>query len=214
MTVYRYLPLVFLALCVVALAAGLVRELTTPADPVRYTSAGLLAAYLAWIALELRVTRRTAREPHDDADSGTMYAYSGARLLVVVSCVLTPPPWPDWSPLLLVPAAVFAGGVGLRVAAVRTLGRFYSHRVRTLADHEIVRAGPYRVVRHPAYAGMIAAQAGFVAFFPSVLSVSALGLVFLPVLAWRVLVEERALYRLPGYRDYASSRKRLVPAVW
>ena len=50
---------------------------------------------------------------------------------------------------------LFAAGVAFRLWAVFTLGRFYSHSVRLRRDHRIVESGPYRFVRHPAYAGMI-----------------------------------------------------------
>jgi len=39
-------------------------------------------------------------------------------------------------------------------AAVRTLGKQWSLQARVLDHHELIRRGPYRIVRHPIYTGM------------------------------------------------------------
>ncbi len=39
-------------------------------------------------------------------------------------------------------------------AAVRTLGKEWSLQARVLEHHELIRHGPYRIVRHPIYTGM------------------------------------------------------------
>ena len=39
-------------------------------------------------------------------------------------------------------------------AAVRTLGKQWSLQARVLEHHELIRRGPYRIVRHPIYTGM------------------------------------------------------------
>lgn len=75
-------------------------------------------------------------------------------------------------------------------------------------------SGPYRFVRHPAYAGMIVANAGVVLFLPNVADVTIFLVVLLPAIVLRIRVEERLLFEVPGYREYAHSRMRLVPGVW
>src|SRR5204863_385897 len=109
---------------------------------------------------------------------------------------------------------VFLAGVAFRLAAIRELGRFYSHRVRLTDGHKIVDTGPYRLVRHPAYTGMLLAHAGFVmSFFHPVALAILLG-VLLPAVVLRIRVEERALMTLDGYAAYGAGRKRLVPLLW
>lgn len=51
--------------------------------------------------------------------------------------------------LLLVIASIW-----LITAAVRTLGKQWSLQARVLETHELIRRGPYRVVRNPIYTGM------------------------------------------------------------
>src|SRR5881398_865716 len=50
--------------------------------------------------------------------------------------------------LLVVASLIFV------MAAVRTLGKQWSLQARVLEHHELIRRGPYRIVRHPIYTGM------------------------------------------------------------
>ncbi len=79
----------------------------------------------------------------------------------------------------------------------------------------VVRTGPYRVVRHPMYAGAIPLTIGMPLWLGS--SAGAL-LAALPIgtLVLRILAEERLLRdTLPGYDEYVGEvRWRLVPRIW
>lgn len=172
---------------------------------------GVLAAYLLWLLLEVPVTFRRSSVP--PSDSRTLLPYALARLCLVTSAAIGPFSWSHWSPMLIVPVVLFPLGVGLRHVAIRTLGRFYSHHVMRQDGHQVVTSGPYRVIRHPAYAGMITAHVGFVVFFLSPVSAVALVLLVAAVI-YRILVEEGPLWVIPGYPDYATGRARLLPGVW
>lgn len=174
-------------------------------------AACLLAGYLGWLLLEAPVTFRRAAAPPTDAR--TLLPYGLARLLLVAAASLGPLPWERWSPWLLVPAAVFAAGVTLRQAAIRALGRFYSHHVMRQDGHRVVTGGLYGIVRHPAYAGMLLAHIGFACFFAGPVSAAALLLLAMAVV-WRIRVEESALWDVPGYARYAAGTPRVLPKVW
>ena len=64
----------------------------------------------------------------------------------------------DWVALLRAAGAVLlaVSGAVLMIAAVRTLGKQWSLTARVLEDHELVTSGPYRLVRHPIYTGLVA----------------------------------------------------------
>ena len=49
--------------------------------------------------------------------------------------------------------AMMGSGLALRVWAARVLGAYYTRTLRTSATQRIVAEGPYRLVRHPGYAG-------------------------------------------------------------
>lgn len=213
-SVIRRFPAILFLIGVAATTGALARELYNWSEPTSRMAAAIIAGYLCWIALEIRVTARTSAEQASAADRGSEQLYGLARMVTVLAALYGPYLWHSWHPAMLASPLLLLLGIGLRLAAIRTLGPFYSHRVRTLPGHQIARTGPYQVLRHPAYAGMIVAHVGLVSFFLNVVSVLALITLFIPAIVRRILVEERALATVPGYPEFAVGRKRLVPFVW
>jgi protein-S-isoprenylcysteine O-methyltransferase Ste14 len=112
--------------------------------------------------------------------------------------------------------ALLVAGTALRWAAIVTLWQFFTPNVSILEGHRVVRDGPYRLVRHPAYAGLLLRYLGFGLAFANWVS---LALIFLPLLCvtvYRIRVEEDALLENFGaeYADYAGGTKRLVPGIY
>ena len=111
--------------------------------------------------------------------------------------------------------ALEVGGLALRAWSMRTLGASYSRTLRTGRAQPLTDDGPYRIVRHPGYAGSLLTWSGFAIAsrsLPVVVVVSGL-------LAWayrdRIRAEETLLRRdLPGYEDYMRRTRRLVPYLW
>lgn len=95
--------------------------------------------------------------------------------------------------------------------------RFFSSmfRVQTDRGHVVCDSGPYRVVRHPGYAGNVLAMAGIVLALDSAWTLIPVGLA-LVVTVIRTALEDRTLQEeLPGYREYSSRvRYRLFPGVY
>jgi protein-S-isoprenylcysteine O-methyltransferase Ste14 len=56
--------------------------------------------------------------------------------------------------------AIECAGIALAVWARRILGRNWSGEITIKADHELVRTGPYGVIRHPIYTALLAMYAG------------------------------------------------------
>jgi protein-S-isoprenylcysteine O-methyltransferase Ste14 len=92
---------------------------------------------------------------------------------------------------------------------------FTSRIVEVEKDQQVISTGPYAVVRHPMYTGVILMY-GFTPL--SLASWWALipGILIIPVLVLRILNEEALLSRdLPGYTDYIQKVPwRLLPGVW
>jgi protein-S-isoprenylcysteine O-methyltransferase Ste14 len=207
----RWFPRVLLVIAMVLLAITLVRQLAHGGEAPYPVAAALTAVYLLWFVAESPVTFRPSAQPA--AESGTLVLYGTARVATVVCAVMLGSPWHRWSWWLAVPVLVFAAGLGLRLVAVHVLGRFYSHHVVRRPDHSVVSSGPYRFVRHPAYAGMLLSHLGLVGFFANVASVPLLA-VLVAAVVWRIRVEERVLWDMAGYSAYARRRARLLPGVW
>jgi protein-S-isoprenylcysteine O-methyltransferase Ste14 len=88
-------------------------------------------------------------------------------------------------------------------------------KVQSARAHRVVSTGPYALVRHPMYSGIMLFFVGVPLLLGSWWGV-AIALLFIVLFAIRARIEERALIDgLPGYADYAARvRYRLVPGVW
>ena len=82
-------------------------------------------------------------------------------------------------------------------------------------DHHVISSGPYAVVRHPMYSGVMLYFIGAPLLLGSWWGVACVPL-FFALFAVRTGIEERALTAgLSGYADYAARvRYRLLPGVW
>jgi len=126
-----------------------------------------------------------------------------------------------WSPIfplwLIVPGFVLIA-LGYAFAAwALAENRFFISVVRIQTDrgHVVCDTGPYRVVRHPGYAGNIMPLLGIVLALGSVWTLvpAAVALVIAVI---RTALEDRTLLEeLPGYQDYARHvRYRLIPGIY
>ncbi|MFL5892129.1 MAG: methyltransferase family protein [Solirubrobacterales bacterium] len=124
-------------------------------------------------------------------------------------------PGPGWWPIA-VGVPVFALGLGLRAWAFHVLGRFFKFTVVVQPGHEVVDTGPYRVIRHPSYTGLLTAELGLGIALGTWLSLPACVLPPLIAFSVRLLTEEQVLARELGapYRAYMASTKRLIPGIW
>ena len=88
-------------------------------------------------------------------------------------------------------------------------------RIQTNRGHRLVTSGPYRFVRHPAYAAAPFLFVGGGLALGSWLAVLESVLLIVPLLR-RTAQEDRLLRaQLAGYADYARKvRYRLLPGVW
>lgn len=107
-------------------------------------------------------------------------------------------------------------GMGIFLRALRE-NRFFSSVVRIQNDrgHTVCNTGPYSVVRHPGYTGMILGTLGLPLLLRSAWSAIP-ALLFVAVTIVRTHLEDAALAgELAGYRAYRDSiRYRLVPGLW
>src|SRR3989449_43229 len=191
--------------------------------PVFASGLGLVlfdTAYFVWITSELfgavlvpRLRRRGATRVRRDRGSGALIIFT-----VFVSIILAfsfgyagigmLPDWAFYPGIFL----MFLG-ILVRQWAIAVLGRFFSLTVRVAEDHRVVEKGPYRLVRHPSYTGVL------ITFIGLALAVQSWGalLVLLGVFSisygYRMRVEEKTLLSELGadYASYMKRTKRLIP---
>lgn len=95
--------------------------------------------------------------------------------------------------------------------------RFFSGLVRIQADrgHVVCDTGPYRIVRHPGYAGNFLALPGMVLGLASLWTIIPVVLALMIAVIRTSLEDQTLQQELPGYRDYAQrTRFRLVPGIY
>ncbi len=131
-----------------------------------------------------------------------VFAASGFALLPVAS--------------FYVGLAMMLLGTAFRFWAVASLRSFFSYTVQIKEGHRVIESGPYRFVRHPAYAGSLLTVVGVGFALQSWGAVLFIAVVFLAAFGYRMQVEEKALVASLGeeYLSYAKRVKRVIPFVF
>jgi len=177
---------------------------------------------LAWLRPELLAERlRSLEKPNAkpwDRWIVPVISFLGPLLVILVAGLDVrfggTPALARWLPWVGLLGILTGYGLGTWALFVN---QFFSGvvRIQTERGHRVVTGGPYRLVRHPAYAGNLIYYLSVPlllgtlwAWIPAVL-VSALMIV-------RTALEDRVLHaELDGYAEYASRvRYRLLPGVW
>ncbi len=126
--------------------------------------------------------------------------------------------WSDGVPPAVQGAGLLALAAALAVVVwAMAVNRFFSPVIRIQTDraHHLVTSGPYRYVRHPAYAAFPLMMVGSGLALGSWLA-ALIGLLLVVPLLRRTALEDRVLREeLEGYAAYAKQvRYRMFPGVW
>jgi protein-S-isoprenylcysteine O-methyltransferase Ste14 len=171
----------------------------------------LLGAYLLAEKIVYRLPPQVGQRVHESL----RYWLALAWWTVIFGSVMEYAIWPIGQGLVTaIGTLLMIVGSGLRVWSVYTLGRYYSGHIETWTGQTVIQSGPYRVLRHPGYAGNILQVIGLPlvvnAYGVLILSVGMVGL-----LIYRLLREEAWLMEnLPEYVAYRQRTRRLIPGVW
>jgi protein-S-isoprenylcysteine O-methyltransferase Ste14 len=144
-------------------------------------------------------------------------------LLVVVLWILFTNVFPGLLFIRIVPDNILIGlagialtlaGLGFAIWARLHLGTNWSGQPVIRVDHSLVRTGPYSIVRHPIYTGLLVAFAGTALVIGAFWALLAL-FILLIVLWMKIRLEEKVLAEEFGesYIQYKKEVKALVPFI-
>jgi protein-S-isoprenylcysteine O-methyltransferase Ste14 len=126
--------------------------------------------------------------------------------------------WSPVFPLWLIVLGFLLISLGYAFASWALIeNRFFSSVVRIQVDrgHVVCDSGPYRIVRHPGYAGNILPLLGIVLALSSMWTLIPAAVALIIAVIRTVLEDQTLQDELPGYRDYARRvRYRLIPGIY
>jgi protein-S-isoprenylcysteine O-methyltransferase len=171
--------------------------------------------------LLLTVTRRSRSRTGTKQDRSTLLVVWLVIMVSIAAGIYVAKHWPAAAlphhrSFMFAGVALFVTGLLLRWWAIITLGRFFTVDVAIEPDHELIERGPFRMVRHPSYTGVLLA---FVGLALTLGNWAALLAILVPIGAafiHRMNVEENALSGAlgPQYTDYMRRTNRLVPFLY
>ena len=111
--------------------------------------------------------------------------------------------------------AITAAGLGFSIWARRALGTNWSGMPDIKKDHELIQRGPYGLVRHPIYTGLLVAIFGSCLADGRVGSFAVFGTIVIMLIVKLKTEETLMLRQFPAqYRDYQRRVKALIPFIY
>jgi len=178
------------------------------------------AAGYALFSIDEDLARERFHPPNAGADAVALNFVRVVALAHLVVGALDSGRWHLTSPvppgLRAFALIAMAATVGIFYRAMRE-NRFFSAVVRVQSErgHRVIDSGPYSIVRHPGYAGLLLATP-FSGLALGSWIAAAIGLVMSAMILRRVMFEDAFLQKnLDGYAAYTDRvRHRLIPGVW
>lgn len=188
-----------------------------PLTPTNFVSGVWLVLLAVWVIAALGA-KRTVRREYGLPRIGQLVLNLTTWMLmtgrVLSNTVLSERAIAKTSAIVVFGCALAIAGAVFTLWARFTIGRNWSGNITVKADHELMTRGPYAIVRHPIYFGLLITLAGtafVVGEYRSFLAV----IVALVAWKWKSSIEERVMTEHFGdaYRDYQRRVKGLIPFV-
>jgi len=107
-------------------------------------------------------------------------------------------------------------GLTIRYYAVMTLGKFFDVKVRIQKNHQLIKTGLYKYIRHPSYTGILLTSFGCCLVLRSVLGLLFSLTIYFSAFIYRIHLEEKVLVRhfKEEYTKYSQQTKKLIPFLF
>lgn len=141
---------------------------------------------------------------------GCFLLFRGRRMYFPFSLTVVPPV----DPVFLAAVILCIGGLAFCLWARATLGRNWSGTITLKEEHELIIRGPYGLVRHPIYTGLLAMFLGTALLDGHLAALLGTALVFLGFLI-KLSNEEAVMLKQFGeqYIAYQNRVRRIIPFV-
>ena len=177
--------------------------------------------YLWTFVPEFGIVRRAQRSVSSTDSKSFQVIMGGLFVALLAAFVLACTPYLRFAGTHRVVAfwvgtAMMVSGSLLRRHCWRMLGTSFTGDVQARPDQEVVTRGAYSKLRHPSYTGAILINTGMGIALGTWAGALLLLVASFAVYGYRISVEERALLAAIGepYREFMSTRKRLIPFVY
>lgn len=179
----------------------------------------IIGCWVAWLLYWLVMAFRT--KPTIERGGFISYRVVGAILIVVwlvIERLLNLSShsrlWQTTLALGLVTDLLVLAGAAFTVWARITLGRNWSAEVTFKQDHELIESGPYALVRHPIYTGLILMALGTAINYGRTIGFAVL-VAFCGAIWWKARQEERVMssHFPDAYAEYKMRVHAIIPFV-
>lgn len=170
---------------------------------------------LVWLMASFNVKRTVAAQPIASRALQVIVVTVGFVLIfsrIFDYSLFARPLLPPVSVVPYLGLILAVSGVGLAIWARFFIGRNWSADVTLKQDHQLIRSGPYRLVRHPIYSGLLLALLGTVLITNEFKGY--LGILFCAFgFHLKAAVEEKFMTQRFGgeYQQYQQQTKALIP---
>lgn len=187
-----------------------------------FESIVFLIAIILWILSEYLgasiipyIRRHGTKINKEDRGSRLLLSF-GMYISVIIAFYFT------YNNIALLPTWTFYPGIFLMIVgifirqwSIMELGVFFSVDVGIQKGQKVIQKGPYKLVRHPSYTGLLLTLIGIGLALQSLGAIIIIVLIFSLTFGYRIHVEEKLLIaELNGdYIKYMARTKRLIPYI-
>ncbi|MCB0308983.1 MAG: isoprenylcysteine carboxylmethyltransferase family protein [Bdellovibrionales bacterium] len=158
-------------------------------------------------------------DPHEQDRNSTWFLLISCLLVYEVSMVEFTYVFAlsrKWPVMLGIGCLLALCGLSLRAWSTKTLGHFFTATITLEENQPIIKDGPYKYLRHPAYLSSMISAASIPFIFQSPWGLLLFVFVLIPSYLYRIHVEEDALISQFGeaYEKRAKETWRLIPLIY
>jgi protein-S-isoprenylcysteine O-methyltransferase Ste14 len=121
-----------------------------------------------------------------------------------------------WDLFFILGLFIILVGLVIRITSIYTLKHHFTYSVARIDNHELVKKGLYKFIRHPGYLGQLLIFTGLAISLSNWLSVFLMLIFTLAGYIYRIKIEEQFMITQMGiiYSDYMLRTKKLIPKIY